>query len=186
MRLFFAIELADEVRAALARLKPDDNDQNRDYRWADPAQLHVTLAFLGQQPAEQLPVLEAVGTAAAAHTHPARLRLGEVGSFGPRRAPRVLWIGLDGEVAALQHLQSELDTGLRQAGFALEDRPFRPHITLARRRETARSGVPDGWPPAHGLGYPAFETRHLTLFESRLSPRGPTYIPVFQFAFAAT
>jgi 2'-5' RNA ligase len=185
MRLFYAIELPDDVRAALAKLKPKDDDQNRDYRWADPAQMHVTLAFLGQQPAEQLPLLEAIGTSAAAKSHPARLQLGEVGSFGPRRAPRVLWIGLDGEVGALQHLQADLDAGLRQAGFSLEERPFRPHITLARRRDTARSGAPPGWPPDTQLGSRAFETRHLTLFESRLSPRGATYVPVAQFALAA-
>jgi RNA 2',3'-cyclic 3'-phosphodiesterase len=178
MRLFFAVELPPDVQAELGRLRPKDDD--RDYRWANVAQLHVTLAFLGQQPAEQLPVLEAVGAQAATASQRGVLKLGQPGSFGSKRAPRVLWVALDGEIHKLEALQKRLDGGLRNAGFTLEDRPFRPHVTLARRRESARSGAPPDWPPAV-RGRTEFELRHLTLFESRLSPRGPTYIPVFQF-----
>jgi 2'-5' RNA ligase len=183
MRLFFAVELPPEVQAELGRLRPKDGD--RDYRWADSAQLHVTLAFLGQQPTEQLPVLEAVGAQAATASRPGMLKLGQAGSFGSTRAPRVLWVGLDGEIQKLEALQNTLEGGLREAGFSLEDRPFRPHVTLARRRESARSGAPAGWPPTHSLGRAEFELDHLTLFESRLSPRGPTYVPVFQFPLAS-
>lgn len=179
MRLFFAIELPPDVQAALGRLKPKDD--NRDYRWSDPALMHVTLAFLGEQPDAQLVVLEDVGKAAASASGRASLRLGSAGSFGSHRAPRVLWVGLDGDLEALSHLQTRLDAGLHEAGFPVEDRPFRPHVTLARRRETARGGPPVGWPPQDRPSHTSFTIDHLTLFQSRLSPRGPTYTPVFQF-----
>jgi RNA 2',3'-cyclic 3'-phosphodiesterase len=179
VRLFFAVELPPSVQAALGRLNPEDD--NRDYRWSEPSLLHVTLAFLGEQPEERLDVLGQVGTAAANASRGGRLRLGEAGSFGSRRTPRVLWVGLDGDLAALSQLQTQLDTALRQAGFELEDRPFRAHVTLARRRETARGGPPAGWPPTDRLTHSAFSMDHLTLFESRLSPRGPTYTPLFVF-----
>jgi 2'-5' RNA ligase len=161
----------------LGRLRPSDD--NRDYRWADPSTFHVTLAFLGSQPAEQLEALEQIGASAAHASAPGVLRLGESGSFGSKRAPRVLWVDLGGDVEALSALQHHLDVGLRAAGYALEDRPFRPHITLARRRETARGGPPVGWPPA--VEHATFPLNQLTLFESRLSPRGPTYVPLFEF-----
>jgi RNA 2',3'-cyclic 3'-phosphodiesterase len=179
VRLFYAVELAADVQAVLARLRP--NDESRDYRWVDASLLHVTLAFLGEQPAEKLEVLQQVGRAAASASRPARLALGTAGSFGGKRAPRVLWVDLAGDVEALLELQSRLDLALRGAGFALEDRPFRPHITLARRREIAKGGPPPGWPPQLSAAHTTFRMERLTLFQSRLSPRGPTYIPLFEF-----
>jgi 2'-5' RNA ligase len=185
MRLFFAVELSSDVQAALGRLNPDD--PSRDYRWSDPALLHVTLAFLGQQRADRLDGLRSIGAAAASACRPGTLKLGQPGSFGPRGAPRVLWIGLDGDLAALQALQSRLAAGLREAGFELEERPFSPHITLARRRESARGGAPPGWPPSNPPSQNTeFPMQRLTLFESRLSPRGATYIPLRRFSSALT
>src|SRR5207249_1954557 len=106
MRLFFAVELPLDVQALLARLKPSDD--RRDYRWSDPSLLHVTLAFLGQQPEDRLPLLEQIGATAAAGSRASVLKLGQPGSFGPRSTPRVLWIGLEGDITALETLQSKL------------------------------------------------------------------------------
>jgi RNA 2',3'-cyclic 3'-phosphodiesterase len=169
------------VQAVLGRLKPTDD--KGEYRWVDASLLHVTLAFLGEQPPERLEVLERVGAAAAAASRGGALRLGQAGHFGSKRAPRVLWVDLAGDLEALVALQGRLDAGLRAAGFALEDRPFRPHITLARRREAASGGPPAGWPPTD-LGRASIPIRQLTLMQSRLSPRGPTYTPVFEFRIA--
>ena len=178
MRLFFAVELPSAARAALGRLRADD--EGRDYRWVDPSLLHVTLAFLGEQPAERLEVLTDVGATAAGASKPGVLRLGTAGSFGAKRTPRVLWVDLSGDVESLLGLQKRLDEGLRQAGFALEDRSFRPHITLARRREGAHGGAPPGWPPRLEANA-SFPLDTLTLMQSRLSPRGPTYTPLAEF-----
>ena len=175
MRLFFAIELPSSVQAALGHLRP--RSESADYRWVDPSLLHVTLVFLGEQPEERLPRLEAIATEAASACRQASLRLGEAGAFGGRRAPRVLWVGLEGDIDALLDLQSRLDALLRQGVFDIEDRPFRPHITLARRRERATGGAPPTWPPAQ-IQHAGFTMDRLTLFQSRLSPRGPTYIPL--------
>ncbi|MGI9149466.1 MAG: RNA 2',3'-cyclic phosphodiesterase [Chloroflexota bacterium] len=183
MRLFFALELPTEVRAALGGLR---QTASKEYRWVDPALLHVTLAFLGQQPPERLTLLEQVGSAAAADAQAGLLELGRAGSFGSRHEPRVLWIGLDGDVPALLALQTRLATGLRRAGLALEERPFSAHITLARRRPGARSDVPPDWPPAHTPTKSAFAMDHLTLVESRLSPRGATYFPLLEFPFGGS
>jgi len=182
MRLFFAVELPTDVQSALGKLRPAESG---DYRWPDPSLLHLTLAFLGEQPEERLGVLETVAAAAARAAAPGWLKLGEPGSFGPKRAPRVLWVGLDGDIASLNALQSQLDRRLRETGFAIEDRAFSPHITLARRRDKARAGSLEGWPPRN-LQKAAFEMDHLTLFQSRLSPRGPTYIPLLALPLGPT
>ena len=168
MRLFFAVELPSEVRAALAKLRADDAE----YRWVDSSAMHVTLAFLGEQPESELARLEQIGAVAAGPSHAVALRLGEPGTFGPRSAPRVLWIGLDGDVPTLLALHARLTEGLRGGGFSVEERPFSPHITLARRRDTAHSRA--AW-PRQNMPQHAFTIRELILFQSKLSPKGATY-----------
>jgi RNA 2',3'-cyclic 3'-phosphodiesterase len=179
VRLFFAVELSDEARAALGKLAPRIDAA---YRWVDPALMHVTLAFLGEQPAEVLGRLESIGAATASATAPARLALGDLGTFGPRSAPRVIHVALAGDVDALARLQSLLAVRLRAEGFNLEDRPFRPHITLARRRPNAAGGPPKlASPPPLG-----FAMQELTVFQSKLSPKGPTYLPRARFRLGGT
>lgn len=161
----------------LGRLRPGDD--NPDYRWVDPSLMHLTLAFLGEQPPERLELLQQVGASAASGSVRGILRLGQAGQFGSRRAPRVLWVDVTGDLEALLGLQRRLNDSLREAGFATEERDFRPHITLARRREAARGGTPTGWPPSVKKTSFALET--LTLMQSRLSSRGPSYIALERF-----
>ena len=174
MRLFFAVALPDDVRTALAHVIP--RDASRDYRLVDPDGMHITLAFLGEQPPEKLDTLMRIGETAAHTAHGGRLALGAAGSFGPRRAPRVLWVGLGGDVDRLRSLQSHLSHSLARDNFPVEDREFNPHITLARRRPNATGPAPDGWPPI--IVATPFPLAELTLFESRLSPKGATYSPL--------
>jgi 2'-5' RNA ligase len=145
--------------------------------------LHVTLAFLGEQPEDRLAELERVGLDAAARSQAGTLRLGAAGHFGSGRAPRVLWVDLAGDVAALATLHTNLSQRLKAQAFPTEDRPFRAHITLARRRETAQGGPPRGWPPQ--VKHADFKMDTLTLMQSRLSPRGPTYTPLYHAPIAS-
>lgn len=183
VRLFFAIELPAEVQSSLGRLCPPGSGGA--YRWVDPGLLHVTLVFLGEQPRDRLPRLETIARMAAGASQPATLRIGQAGSFGGHGAPRVLWVGLGGETASLLALQGRLDGALRQDGFLLEQRVYRPHITLARRRTAATpSAGPPPWPPRQ-IEPLAFAMDALVLFESRLSPKGPSYTPVFRVPLGA-
>lgn len=176
MRLFFAIELPDDVRATLGALEILDN---RDYRWVNPALMHLTLAFLGEQPETRLHDLEDIGRSAARASTDGVLQLGEAGHFGTLRAPRVLWVDIRGDVDRLFALQRELTDALRVRHFPTEEREFRAHITLARRREDASGPAPRGWPPT--VKRAEFALEQLTLMQSRLSPRGPTYMPLAHF-----
>jgi 2'-5' RNA ligase len=186
MRLFYAVELPHEVQAHLARLRPQANEDSRDYRWVEPRLMHVTLAFLGEQPPQRLPLLEDIARQVASESRPGVLRIGEPETLGGgRRAPQVLYMGVDGDLAALTDLQSRLASALRAHDIHVEDRPFRPHITLARRRASAKGGAPPGWPPDQ-ISHTAFPLDHLTLFESRLSPRGASYLPLAQVSLASS
>ena len=132
LRLFVAIAVPAAVQDALARAQRRLQAAGVALRWVRPHGIHLTLAFLGNvDEARVAPVEEAMG-AAAARSGPFDLSVAGLGRFPPRGAPRVLWAGLDGDLDALHRLQGDLDSRLRAADFALEDRPFRPHVTLGR------------------------------------------------------
>ncbi len=182
LRLFFALWLPDDVRATLGALRPPPHSEGAAaYRWVDPSLLHVTLAFLGSQPVALLDDLRRVGVEVGADSPGGRLSLGGVGSFGPARAPRVLWFGLGGDVAVLQALQQRLAEALRGIGVRLEERAFSPHITLARRRENARAAGPPLWPPARPLPRLRVPLDEFVLVRSDLSPTGPRYTVLDRF-----
>ena len=98
MRLFFAVELPSDVQSVLGRLGP--KDESRDYRWTDPSLLHVTLAFLGEQPTEKLDVLQQVGGAAASASQTGTLRLGNAGAREQSGAVRKAELRSDSEFHA--------------------------------------------------------------------------------------
>jgi RNA 2',3'-cyclic 3'-phosphodiesterase len=183
IRLFFAVELPPEVQASLGAWRQPEATA---YRWVEPSLLHVTLAFLGEQPESLLPTLSALGGRAAGRVSRFRLRLGAAGSFGPRRAPRVLWVGVDDGRSQLDELHAQLDDELRQAQLPVEDRPFAPHITLARRRDAAPVEPPPRWPPpAVGAATPpSFAVSSLSLMRSQLGRGGAQYTPLERFPLA--
>jgi 2'-5' RNA ligase len=101
-----------------------------------PEQWHITLAFYGEVPPARIEELtERLSRAVQRTPTPIALRLSTVGTFPkqPQRA-RVLWVGLDGDVGALSRLAGRCAGAARRVGLTMEDRAFRPHLTLARAR----------------------------------------------------
>jgi RNA 2',3'-cyclic 3'-phosphodiesterase len=139
MRLFWAFELPPPVHEDALRLQSALRAKAApgSVRWVTPQQLHVTVKFLGEVDAA-----EAAIAAAGARTPgvaPFTLRLGAAGTFGGRR-PRVVWLGLEGEVQAAAALAQALDECLEPLGFRPEQRAFVPHLTLGRVKDTRRRG----------------------------------------------
>lgn len=136
-------------------------------RWTSPDRWHLTLLFLGSVPDDRLDRLITAGAAAVRGTPPMTLRLAGAGRFGSIRRPQVLWTGLDGDVQPLVELADRLHTAAGKLGLSLEDRPFRPHLTLGRWRP----GRPaDGTLPDRLAGYrgPAWPAAELRLLQSHL------------------
>ncbi len=129
MRAFVAIDLPDPVRAALEAVQ----DALPFGRAADPEQLHLTLAFLGEQPDD---LIEAAHLALQGIRFPAfEMQLHGLGTFGERQ-PTTLWAGLR-DPSGTKALHDRLLPALHGAGIVLERRRFRPHVTLARFERTA-------------------------------------------------
>lgn len=153
--------------AECARLAPT-------HHWVEPDSLHLTLRFLGRVEADALERI--TDGLAAIRVAPFRLGLGGRGTFGPRSAPRVVWLGLAEGANACAALAEAVERACVAAGMEPEQRAFRAHLTLARaRREGDRlPALPE--PPALA-GWTASE---LVLFESRLRER-PRYVPLERY-----
>src|SRR5258708_903223 len=131
-RTFIAIELGDAARAALARTIAALARELPGVRFVEPASLHLSLAFLGDLDDAQLEQATQA-TAAAAQVSAPLSRTGPgLGSFGPPHAPRVILAGVGGKLHALAETQRALADELAARGFAREERPFAPHLTLVR------------------------------------------------------
>ncbi len=141
IRLFVAIDLPEEVKDLLAAtaVQLGHHLPKRAVRWVHREQMHLTLRFLGDTAVAQLPGLQQELTQLAAQHQPFRLRLSGVGAFPNQKRPRVVWVGLAGDVAPLKLLQSELEDRMVGLGWSREKRLFNPHLTLGRVKDAGQA-----------------------------------------------
>ncbi len=134
-RLFIAVDLGAAVHDRVARAIGMARLAAPRARWVSPEGVHLTLVFLGTVAADRVPAIAAaIGRVAVRH-RPIELTVRGAGTFGRSSSPRVLWLGVDGEVRALTSLQRDVAGELEAIGFPRDDRRFMPHLTLARARE---------------------------------------------------
>jgi 2'-5' RNA ligase len=141
-------------------------------RWAAPDRWHLTLLFLGAVRDDRVPPLAAAAGDAVRSAPPMGLRLAGAGRFGSLRRPQVFWTGLDGDVQPLVDLAGRLASAARGLDLPVEDRPFRPHLTLGRWPP----GRPaDGTLPERLTGYrgPAWPVGEVRLIESHVGRAAP-------------
>jgi 2'-5' RNA ligase len=180
LRTFFAIEIGDEARREAAtlveRLRSDPGCAA--VRWGRPEGFHVTLRFLGSTPEARVPALVEAVRRETAGIAPFTLALGAVGGFPNQRRPRVVFAAVE-PAAPVTVLAAAVERGVVAAGFAPEERPFHPHLTLGRVRERGRRVRV---PTAERAAPAPFPVDSLLLFSSQLSSAGSTYTPLAQIA----
>lgn len=185
MRAFVAIELSADAKRALAALIQSLRNRRIDgLRLVRPEGIHLTLKFLGNINASRVPsIAEALAAASARHA-PFRLTLTAPGFFPSADRARVLWIGVGGDMRPLIDLQRDVDQTLAALGFAAEKRPFNPHLTIARMRDSAARA--DRRRAAYALAaYPlppgiAVSANAISLMQSELRPGGAVYTRIAQ------
>jgi 2'-5' RNA ligase len=192
MRLFIGIDLDPDLRTRIERFIEGVQGFATNARWMRAESLHVTLKFIGERPQEHVEALTQ------------RLRRVESGSFELRftgygffptvKAPRVFWIGIQAD-AHLAELAANIDAATSELGIPREDRPYSPHLTLARAG--GRSGAPN-WRKgdAPNAAFSVLEkrlaamgeldlgrmtAREFILYQSELSPRGSQYTKLQRF-----
>jgi RNA 2',3'-cyclic 3'-phosphodiesterase len=180
MRAFIAIDLPDALHAALAKAQQDFCGACHDARWTRPDGIHLTLKFLGEiSDAQTKQVVEAL--AAIGPFLPLTVEVTGFGFFPQATRPRVFWAGVAAPPALVEFAR-RIETSMEKIGFAREDRPYSPHLTLARfqvpRPQPALEAAVAGQ-GAISLG--KFEASEFFLFESKLSPQGAQYRKVMRF-----
>ncbi|HJV36809.1 RNA 2',3'-cyclic phosphodiesterase [Geomonas sp.] len=165
IRLFVAIDLPDPVKAPLHGLSRELPHAS----WVKLEQLHLTLRFIGEVSKQTLSAIADALQRVRFARFP--LTLCGVGHFPPRSHPRVLWVGMEG-CGPLIALQQEVELALIDAGIPPEERPFSPHITLARLKETAPSAVLQFEKSHAALSCPTFEVGEFILYSSVLTRQG--------------
>ncbi len=129
MRIFTAIDLPSTILLRLERLLSALRPEAQ-VHWSPLYNLHITTKFIGQWPEERLPELTDA-LASLLSCEPFEVQLKGMGWFPNCRAPRVLWVGVEGG-EALSDLVRRTEERLQSLGIPKEDREFRPHLTLAR------------------------------------------------------
>ena len=179
MRIFIGIDLDPEIRARILRFLEGIEGFAPDARWVRPESLHVTLKFIGEQTPEQVEAITA--RLERIESGGFEIRLGGYGFFPTAKAPRVFWIGIQAG-PQLGQLAGSIDVAVAELGIAREDRPFSPHLTLARfpvpRQQPALVAAVAEWATA-SLG--RIEVSEFFLFESKLAPQGAQYRKVLRF-----
>ena len=174
IRTFIAIALLPEVRAALGQVSSELALQMppRAVRWVKPDLMHVTLRFLGGTAVSLLPQLMAALDQVAAQHGRFELTVNGLGCFPNRKRPRVIWAGLRGDLAPANNLVAGLNELLLPMGWEPEKRPFRPHLTLGRVKDSRKlQGIHWGTAVAEIV----VEVTAVHLIESQLRPFGPIY-----------
>ncbi len=168
MRLFVAVPLPEAVRERLAGLRTGLPGA----RWVSADNMHVSLRFVGEVDEGVAEDLDAA--LSAVHGPAFDLSLAGVGCFQSGRRVRVVWASVDGS-AALTHLHGKVESAVVRSGFGPEGRKFKPHVTLARLKNTPVGKVSGFLEAGHGFSAGPVPVTRFTLYRSHLNRDGAQY-----------
>ncbi|MDP3098061.1 MAG: RNA 2',3'-cyclic phosphodiesterase [Syntrophales bacterium] len=186
IRAFLALDPPEEILREIGRIQDRLRKLIHGYfRWVRPEGIHLTLKFFGDVPENAVANISAVAGRAAAAVGPFELAIGGTGVFPDMSRPRVVWLGMNGEVARLVTFQQGLEKALREIGFPPEERPFRPHLTLGRiKSPKGLTGLAEALEKENTVTAGRFTASGLSLFQSDLTPRGAVYTRLAGYPFA--
>lgn len=179
IRAFIAVELPEEVKSQVEAFQNRLRPSGADVSWVKDQNLHLTLKFLGDIEESTISSLkERLGPAVQPH-QVFSLRLEGIGAFPSTTSPRVLWLGIGDGKETLLALASSVEKVCSDLGLPKEERPFSAHLTIGRVRSRDRlAALVKQLQTAEFQGSSPAPVNHLTLFQSTLSPHGPTYTPL--------
>jgi 2'-5' RNA ligase len=180
IRSFIAVELPAGIKLALAKMQSQlKSGGGGRIKWVDPDIMHLTLKFLGNVDTALTVEITAALRKACLGIGPFPIELDKLGVFPNARRVQVVWVGLKGEVEKLGRLQQNIDAVLAPLGFKAENRPFTPHLTLARVREEATPEERQALGQLVTVTVPqsggSFKVDAVHLMRSQLTRNGPIY-----------
>lgn len=185
VRSFIAVELPEDTRHTLAHLEERLRKAcgSCPARWVAPDSIHLTLNFLGNVPVAKLDDIKSAIARTTNRVKALELTLDGLGAFPNLDRPHVVWVGLGGDIERLSGIQNTLEQHLAGLGFSPENRPFSPHLTLARVRDEASAA--DKQRLGQAIASTACDSdcsisvKQVSLIKSQLTPSGPVYTVLF-------
>ena len=178
-----AAEIGETLAARVAELSRELQRRSADaaprakITWVPADRLHLTVRFIGEIDETRVPaVREALEP--PLRLAPFDLTLAGAGSFPKTGSPRVVWVGVAAGREQLIAAEQEISARLARLGIPKEVRPYNPHLTLARVREPAGLRSARLFEGLTDLVLGTVRIDAITLFHSKLSPKGPTYTPL--------
>ncbi len=177
VRSFLAFELPLEIKDIISRVSHEMRRSHLDIRWVKVENIHLTVVFIGNISTDHLGDMGAAVKKVCQTYEPFSISLKGAGVFAGRRNPRVLWIGLNGDLERMSYFRDALQEQLKPYGVEEEKRRFNPHLTLGRFRKGAKSSahLAELLSGYEDLASPMCTLHELILFKSDLRPSGAVY-----------
>lgn len=179
LRAFIAIEIPEEIKKQIASQTAGLRQMlGRSVRWVNPENIHLTLKFLGDISPANIDSLTRALKTEFRQFLPFEISVDNLGAFPNLHRPRIIWIGLNAP-ADLARLQHQLEAATTRLGYAGDDKPFSPHLTIGRIREKLSTDETQALRSAlenarvGPLGQ--FAVKSVNLFQSELKAGGPVY-----------
>ena len=181
LRAFIAIEMPGLVGEAVRRSQDALRHDGIHLRWVRPGNVHLTLRFLGDISASSVPMIREAMEKSVCRREPFSLGISRMGVFPGVKHPKVVWLGLQGQLDFLDELYRILSASLFEKGIPLEKRPFKGHLTIGRVKgmlDAKRLEAVLLRPPPFKAEN--FVVNSICLFKSDLMPGGAVYTPLVQ------
>ena len=177
IRSFLAFELPVEIKEQIGTISRELKKMALPVRWVAIDNIHLTIVFLGSVDEDIIGDIEERVNTVVKGFSAFKTKLNKVGAFPHWKRPRVIWIGLNGDIGRLSNLRNELQEELKVLGFMPEKRPFRPHLTLGRFKGPINRDEDIKWicDRYRDIDSDLYQLNELILYKSDLKPDGPVY-----------
>ena len=187
LRLFLAIDIPNSIREKITGAQRFYKTLNLDAAWVKPANMHLTVKFLGDTPSDLIPAIKARMVEVANSTTPFSVTLGQVGVFPNASRPRVLWVGLEDRKDHLGSLKRRVEQKIASLGFPLDKQKPVHHLTLGRIKSAKnKAGWKKALQSAQRIETDPFKISSVQLIKSELTPKGSIYTVQEEFVFTGS
>ena len=187
LRLFLAIDVPNSVREKITEAQRFYKTLNLDAAWVKPANMHLTVKFLGDTSSDLIPAIKDRMAKIASSTPPFLIALGKIGVFPNASRPRVLWIGLDDRENRLDSLKIRVEKAMTSLGFPPDKQKPVHHLTLGRIRSGKnKEGLKKALQSAPHVETDPFKIFSVQLIKSELTPKGSIYTVQEEFVFTGS
>lgn len=176
IRTFIAIELPENIISSILKVQDGIRSYGLKASWVRRENIHLTLKFLGDINTSDIENIGKEIVEAAKEYPPLNLTAKGMGVFPSIKRPRVIWIGITGQIHRLMVLQKTLDKRLETIGFPRENRPFKGHLTIGRiKRKIDSQRLMTAFREFGEFESETFTANKLVFFKSELNPSGAIY-----------